>query len=348
MNQIMLNQDLSKAITAKDVTAVRRALEKGADPNTVMKNGSPLLLAVSKFSDYPCDLQIKLDIASALIEAGANVNQKDKNGQPLLIGCIATSESASFFKLLLDAGADVNIQVEMSGNEKKSNLIDYALRCNRPKEVVDLLRGYGSAGILDLLDTKDDKTGKFATIKSDNLRLAVLEELIHLKVLPASDTETLYQQIFHKEYDDEAGYEPIEKIKNHLLGQDLPDKYLKVISGIGWSGGISIQHVIYPYWDGEDEYYHIEDFSGIEVLENLESIAGNLFLATDVRPLAGLKKLSSVQIENQKAIENLCPFLELPELKKLSLPAVSTAENRAVETQLSKKGVATKIAWENS
>ena len=80
---------------------IKFLLNSGADPNTITKNGDPILsVAVTSY----CTKIVKL-----LIKAGADVNKKDSNGDTPLMD--ATSMGAEdLVRLLLKSGANANIK----------------------------------------------------------------------------------------------------------------------------------------------------------------------------------------------------------------------------------------------
>lgn len=94
-----------KAIENNDSVATKLFIEAGMDTNINVDGVTPLMVAATKN---------RLEIAKSLIEKKANVNAKAKDGMTALCLAIAGDSdgpgSIDFVKLLLEKGADVNVQ----------------------------------------------------------------------------------------------------------------------------------------------------------------------------------------------------------------------------------------------
>jgi ankyrin repeat protein len=127
------SRDLIAALQVGDLQAISRALELGADPNTIDDRGWPMLfLALDQKSpsvvkillDHGADPQalfqgvsapllatLRSDLSSLnlLIARGSNVNLPDPEGDVPLKAAAAKGDLA-MAKALLDAGADIEYQ----------------------------------------------------------------------------------------------------------------------------------------------------------------------------------------------------------------------------------------------
>lgn len=88
---------LFQAIQKSDAAAVRRALDRGIDPNARDAEDTPALMAAVLYADASC---VKL-----LLDRGADPNATNKAGATALMWAMPDAAKA---KLLIAAGADVN------------------------------------------------------------------------------------------------------------------------------------------------------------------------------------------------------------------------------------------------
>ena len=85
---------------------------------------------------------------------------------------------------------------------------------------------------------------------------------------------------FAEEYDkreidiDEEGYEPIKEIVDWFKNIEIPVSLAPYIDEIIMDGGNEIYTQIIPFWDGEDDYFDIEDITEEEIKQfsNLKKI----------------------------------------------------------------------------
>ncbi len=142
-----------------------------------------------------------------------------------------------------------------------------------------------------------------SAIVDPNLKLAILEALIHDGHLALADLEPADPE------------QRDEKIRKHYLKLPLAPEQLAQVKTLRWGGGMQIQHAIWPEWDGEDDTFDLRDLKGIELLGNLEVIS----------------------FVSAFAVDDLEPLAALPTLKKLALP--SAYRGNVVVKQLKKRGV---------
>jgi len=89
---------LAQAIDSGSVAAVRRLLDAGTSPNTLVYDSPALMWAVWEEKYY---------VANLLLQRGADANRPDESGYtPLMSACDMKNEK--LVRLLIDKGADVN------------------------------------------------------------------------------------------------------------------------------------------------------------------------------------------------------------------------------------------------
>ncbi len=120
---------LATAIDSGSVAAVRRLLDSGTSPDTMVYGAPAIMWAVWDDRYY---------VAKLLVDRGADVNRCDAEGYTSLMSACGTS-NLRIVKLLLDNGADVNVVERtygMSALQSASEAGD--------EEIVDLLLARGA------------------------------------------------------------------------------------------------------------------------------------------------------------------------------------------------------------
>lgn len=106
----MTYEQLVEHIESHDIELVKQWLVSGGDPNTGLKDDKlPLIQDVlDEIYEHPENSKLH-DLLSAFVEHGAIINFENKEITPPLIEAIRT-DSAKAVKILLDYGANVNIE----------------------------------------------------------------------------------------------------------------------------------------------------------------------------------------------------------------------------------------------
>lgn len=103
----------------------------------------------------------------------------------------------------------------------------------------------------------------------------------------------------------------------------LTREHLPSIKRIVWAGGMPIQHLIWNYWDGEDDAFDMASLDGIEGCTSLVMLSvRDANALRDLSPLASLTTLESISIGgggHPRLVEDITPLLGLPHLSKLDL-----------------------------
>lgn len=121
------------------IASLKEIFEKGIDINDYPKYiRSPLLLAVN----YELN-----DIAKELINFGANLEVKDGDGMTALYNAVEM-KNAELVKILIDAGADINVEVPLKEND---TVLDVAI-LNGNLEIYELLKNAGLKSSLNELE----------------------------------------------------------------------------------------------------------------------------------------------------------------------------------------------------
>jgi ankyrin repeat protein len=140
-----MGDTLFRCLDSGNVQRFQELLEHGSDPNELNQYGTPLLFQAlgmilegcSRRSDLKrCQGCIEIETGIALlIKYGANINFQDCSGQTPLHKAVLY-ENISCIKMLLDFGADSNIQTHI-GNTAK----DFAIHL-RDQQINDLISYY--------------------------------------------------------------------------------------------------------------------------------------------------------------------------------------------------------------
>jgi hypothetical protein len=167
-----------------------------------------------------------------------------------------------------------------------------------------------------------------------NLELALVEQLLR------DGTVTFDRDVFlvthppEKEADDEGDEAHLYR-KNldidFALRRLLTPEHLPAIPYVLWEGGMTTQHLVWNYWDGEDAAFDIESLEGIEACTALTSLSiCNTHAIRDLSPLAALRGLEVIRIAgggHARLIEDVSPLTALPRLRTLDLSSNRTLNN---------------------
>lgn len=112
---------------------------------------------------------------------------------------------------------------------------------------------------------------------SYQFKLMVIEELMYKKGLlsPKFDIYDYAEKNPKREIDvDSEGYEAIPEAKKWFKDYPIPDKFAPEITELTWDGGLEVFHQIYPFWDGEDDFFDIKKLSLDEIKQfvNLKKV----------------------------------------------------------------------------
>jgi hypothetical protein len=156
-----------------------------------------------------------------------------------------------------------------------------------------------------------------------NLHLALLGQLMGQGLLPPFDLNKFFQDQMGRAYDSmaEYNYDPIPEVEAYLSTYPLNDDILSDLEDLSLDGGDEIYGWIWPFWDGEDDYFSIRTFDGIEVCHNLKTmdIVGVLSLDQPV-DLTGIEKLPNLSklCFDGGLFGDLSPLTSAPELKSVT------------------------------
>lgn len=123
------------------------------------------------------------------------------------------------------------------------------------------------------------KTTKYKLQKCDepvlvfdnfNFKLVVIEQLMYKKELltPKFDIYEFAEEYKRRKIDvEEDGYEPIKEAIKWFKDLQIPARLADDVTEILFDGGLSVYHQIYPFWDGEDEYFDVTRISDSELAQ---------------------------------------------------------------------------------
>ncbi len=199
-------------------------------------------------------------------------------------------------------------------------------------------------------------------VRDPNLRLAILGAAWTQGLLARFDRDAFYRDVLREEWRlERQGSSPDERTRAAILAVVPPVDVLRAVRKIDWGGGEEIQHVVFHYWDGEDDLFDVRDLSGIGVCEALRDLHLGCAAVVDIGPLVGLAQLESFKLNYggysalvrgdevelgvprpTECIRDLRPLLDLPALAHLDIGAhfVDDARNRDVLRKLKQRGVA--------
>ena len=129
------------------------------------------------------------------------------------------------------------------------------------------------------------------TFKSFQFKLLVMEELMYKKglLLPKFDIYEFAEENSKREIDvEDEGYEPIPDALRWFKNYEIPQRFADEVTELLWDGGLKVFSQIYPFWDGEDDYFDIKTLT-----------------AEDVSQFKNLKKVTAIGGLSDKAIKTL-------------------------------------------
>lgn len=101
-----------------------------------------------------------------------------------------------------------------------------------------------------------------------NFKLAVIQLLMYEKELlkPKFDIYEFAEEYGTRKIDiDDEGYEPVKEALNWFEKLEIPERLADEVEDIIMDGGDDIYHQIIPFWDGEDNYFDIDELDEAEV-----------------------------------------------------------------------------------
>lgn len=130
---------------------------------------------------------------------------------------------------------------------------------------------------------------------SYQFKLLVMEELMYKKDLlsPKFDIYDYAEKNPKREIDvDSEGYEAIPEAKKWFKDYPIPDKLASEITELTWDGGLEVFRQIYPFWDGEDDFFDIKKLSEDEVKQFVNLRKVNVGAGFSKKAIQVLKDLS--------------------------------------------------------
>src|SRR5438445_10476131 len=110
------------------------------------------------------------------------------------------------------------------------------------------------------------KAPSWSDVHDPNLRLAILQATWSQKLLPSFDRDAFYRDVLEEAWDAERfGYAVDARTRDAILATIPPAEVLRAVTEIDWGGRLPVQHLIYQFWDGEQDEFDITDLSGIGV-----------------------------------------------------------------------------------
>lgn len=103
-----------------------------------------------------------------------------------------------------------------------------------------------------------------------NFKLTVIEQLMYKKQLlkPRFDIYEFAEVRKGRKIDvEEDGYEPINAAKKWFKDLEIPASMADEVTELLFDGGLHVYHQIYPFWDGEDEYFDVTRISDSELAQ---------------------------------------------------------------------------------
>lgn len=109
--------------------------------------------------------------------------------------------------------------------------------------------------------------------QDSNFKLVILDQLLKDGSFASRLKELRSDPKYAENFTGEVDYgEPIQEIEDFLRGVELTDEDLDKVAELCFDGGNDIYQIICPFWDGESDYFDIQDVGGLELLKNLKSV----------------------------------------------------------------------------
>lgn len=124
-----------------------------------------------------------------------------------------------------------------------------------------------------------------------NFKIVVLDRL-----LASGHFKPEWKGLKDKFYDrDNFDYTPVPELLGFCEKVEISTEQLQEIKVLVFDGGLAIYRDIIPNWDGEDNFFDVDDLSDAVKLTNLERISVISMLTTlDIEPLLELKSLQKI------------------------------------------------------
>lgn len=150
-----------------------------------------------------------------------------------------------------------------------------------------------------------------AGVADKNLRLAIIDKLTEMQLLPPFSTTG----------SDDRDYEYNDDIADALLDTGVTAEQCAAVRDLYWEAGSNdIIFAIWTHWDGESDEFHAQTFDGLaEALPNLESLAVDLCAVRDLAPLAEFTQLRDLSLDGGFGVTDLGPLAKVGTLRKLRL-----------------------------
>ena len=103
--------------------------------------------------------------------------------------------------------------------------------------------------------------GNVLSFTNFNFKLAVIQELMYNKELiePKFDIYEFAEEYSGRKIDiDEEGYDPIEEAVDRFKKLEIPEALADEVTELYMDGGDDVYLQIYPFWDGEDDYFDLK------------------------------------------------------------------------------------------
>jgi hypothetical protein len=150
-------------------------------------------------------------------------------------------------------------------------------------------------------------------LEDTNLRLAVLDDLMATGALPVFDIDA-----FDKNRDDDDEYR--DDVVDALFELPVTAEQCAALLSVGWDPTCDIIPMIWAYWGGETDAFHIRSLDGIAaVLPALESLQISLCELSDLSPLVGCVGLRELSLDGGYEPTDLSPLAHLGSLRTLAL-----------------------------